>query len=77
MRMLPIGNQERRCHCEIFPSFMPVWPKFMLPVKLFLPDETFLAISPLENRLLLKFEKHSCVKPTHKKKHVSRNKIDL
>ena len=48
MRMVPVGNQERRCRCQICPSFIPVSPKFVLPVKLLLTDKVFLAISLLE-----------------------------
>ena len=54
MRMVQIGNQERRCRCQICPSFIPVWPKFMLPVKHFLNEKVFLTISALEKLIVAK-----------------------
>ena len=54
MRMAPIGSQEHRCLSQICPSFMTVWPKFMLPVKLFPTDKVFLAISPLKKSIVAK-----------------------
>ena len=52
MRMVPIGSQERPC--QIFPSFITVLPKFMLPVKLSPTDKVFLAISPIEKSIIVK-----------------------
>ena len=68
MRRVPIGSQERRCLSQVCPSFITVWPKFMLPVKLFRTDKVFLAISPLEKSIVAKiWETFSCIHThTHK-----------
>ena len=54
MRMVSMGSQERCCLSQLCPSFITVWPKFMLPVKLFRTDKVFLAISPLEKSIVVK-----------------------
>ena len=46
-----------------------VWLEVMLPIMFFLADKVFPVISLLEkNRLLLKFEKRSCVPPPKRAK---------
>ena len=75
MPMVPIGSQERRCRSQVCPSFITVWPKFMLPVKLFHTYKVLWRFPRLKNWLLLKFEKRSFA-PTNTQ-NVSHTKIDL